>query len=158
MEPSRGFTPFPGSACRDDCIPNIYQHNVTMVTEGGFPRYVGTGRKVLGVDTETRERFDKDLTGAGWVVMRGLEITGTRSRSVWLISSFVAEGLGGENAGGGPGGVEGRDERDAYGDQSNENAVQDARSEGNVVDGVHLGSEREQAVVASDVREGVAED
>jgi len=72
-------------------------------------------------------------------------------RQICLIShpSFIAESFGGEDACGGRGRVERGEERDADGDGGDDDAIENAWSEGQGVDGVDLGGEMDEVIVAA---------
>src|SRR6202034_948145 len=61
---------------------------------------------------------------------------------------FVAKRFSGQDPGGGGRGVERGEERDGKGDRAYDQPIGPARGEGQVVDGVHLGRERETIMAA----------
>src|SRR5271163_1149641 len=73
------------------------------------------------------------------------------------IASFVAEGFGGEGSACGPRWIEGRNEGDSDRDHGYQETIRQAGGEGDVVDGVDLGRERNHVVVASGIGDAVAE-
>src|SRR5512146_1268189 len=71
---------------------------------------------------------------------------------------FVAQGFGWIDPRGGAGRIKGSDERDEHGDEGDEDAVGEARREGDVVDGVDLGGEGDQVAVSGDDTAGITDD
>jgi hypothetical protein len=70
---------------------------------------------------------------------------------------LISQGLGGEDFGGAAAGVEGGEQADAERDGGDDERIDEARGEGQVVDGVDRGVEVDEAVVAAEPTDAVAE-
>ncbi len=113
----------------------------------------GTGEKFRGMAGRGFELRSMDSRGR----LSPHALLKLASHGLRMTNSFVAKGFGREGSACGPRRIERGDEGDADGDDGDEEAIHGARDEGNVVDGVDLGREGDDVVVAAGVGDGVAE-